>query len=253
MKTKPQIFSHTSYEYRMRAVKVGRNHGCYHYSTEIVKNIIPRVKTDRNWVTVNVPGKCWNHSIVFIHNNLNPRWYRWLNNYEDLVLVCSLPFTVDNMHEVCSKHKAFFLPLSIDVDYVKKFRAPKTKDVAFAGRLAKLNDNVPEERRAIPEGIDILGGMTREELLKAMAPYRKIYAVGRTAIEAKCLGAEIGIYNNLCPEDIWDVIDNKEAAKMLQKELDKIDSHPRPVKPDKTSWTTGDKVIGASWKIMEEQ
>ena len=127
------------------------------------------------------------------------------------------------MEELCPKHKVIFLPLSIDVDYVKQFKTKKTKDAAFAGRLAKLNQAVPQERRAIPKDIDILGGLEREELLKAMAPYRTIYAVGRTAIEAKCLGAKIGIYNNLCPEGIWDVIDNSEAAWILQRKLDKID------------------------------
>lgn len=221
MKTK--IFDHNSYEYQMRAIGVGRHHGCYYYSKEIVENIIPLVDTDRNWVTVNVPGRCWDHSIVFIHNNLNPRWYRWLNNYKDLVLVCSLPFAVENMKKVCPKHKVVFIPLSVDVEYVKQFRTKKTKKAAYAGRLVKLNKNVPEERRAIPDDIDIIGGMDRESLLKAMAPYKTIYAVGRTAIEAKILGAKIGIYNNLCPQDVWTVLDNSEAASVLQEKLDIID------------------------------
>ena len=219
-----KIFSHEAYEYRARCrAKGGRNNGAYWYSKEIVDNIIPRVETDRNWITVNIPGRCWDHSVVFIHNNLNPEWYRWLNRYKDLVLVCSLQWAKENMEELCPKHKVIFLPLSIDVDYVKQFKTKKTKDAAFAGRLAKLNQAVPQEMRAIPKDIDILGGLEREELLKAMAPYRTIYAVGRTAIEAKCLGAKIGIYNNLCPEGIWDVIDNSEAAWILQRKLDKID------------------------------
>ena len=223
MKVKPKIFSHENYEYQLRAIGVGRHHGCYYYSKEIVENIIPLVDTDRNWVTVNVPGRCWDHSIVFIHNNLNPQWYRWLNNYKDLVLVCSLPFAVENMKKVCPKHKVVFIPLSVDVEYVKQFRVKKTKKAAYAGRLVKLNKNVPEERRAIPDGIDIIGGMDRESLLKAMAPYKTIYAVGRTAIEAKILGAKIGIYNILCPQDIWTVVDNSEAALVLQEKLDIID------------------------------
>lgn len=221
------IFDHNSHEYQIRATKVGLNHGCYYYSKEIVENIIPLVDTDRNWVTVNIPGRCWDHSIVFIHNNLNPNWYRWLKNYKDLVLVCSLPFAVENMKEICPDHKVILLPLSVDVKYVKQFRTKKTKDAAYAGRLAKLNKKVPAERRAIPDNVDILGGMSREELLKAMAPYRTVYAVGRTAIEAKILGAKIGIYNNLCPEDNWKVIDNRQAAVILQKKLDIIDGKER--------------------------
>lgn len=215
------IFDHESYEYMCRWLRMGRDkfNGVYFYSKEIVKNIIPHIETSYNWVTINAPGRCWDHSIVFIHDNLHPEWYRWLNNYDDLVLVCSLPFAVENMKKICPKHRVVLLPLSIDTKYVKQFRTEKTKKAAYAGRLAKLSDKVPEERRAIPEGIDILGGTNREELLKAMAPYETIYAVGRTAIEAKCLECKIGIYNNLCPVDDWEVLDNKDAAKILQKML----------------------------------
>lgn len=215
------IFDHDSYEYNCRYSRLGKDkyNGAYYYSKEIVENIIPNVDTDYNWVTVNIAGRCWDHSIVFIHDNLHPEIYRWLNNYDDLVLVCSLPFAVENMKKICPKHKVVLLPLSIDVEYVKQFRTKKTKKAAYAGRLSKLGKDVPEERRAIPDNIDILGGMNREELLKAMAPYKTIYAVGRAAIEAKCLKAKIGIYNNLCPKDDWKVLDNKDAAKILQKLL----------------------------------
>lgn len=215
------IFDHNSYEYMCRWLRIGKDkhNGAYYYSKEIVKNIIPHIETSYNWVTINAPGRCWNHSIVFIHDNLHPEWYRWLNNYDDLVLVCSLPFAAENMKKICPKHRVILLPLSIDTKYVKQFRTEKTKKAAYAGRLAKLSDKIPEERRAIPDGIDILGGTNREELLKAMAPYETIYAVGRTAIEAKCLGCKIGIYNSLCPVDNWEVLDNKDAAKILQKML----------------------------------
>ena len=220
----PKIFSHEAYEYIARCrAKGGRGNGAYWYSKEIVDNIIPKVETDRNWITVNIPGRCYDHSVIFIHNNLNANWYKWLNNYEDLVMVCSLDWAKENMEKVCPKHKAILLPLSVDVKHVEQFKTKKTKDVAYAGRLAKLNMGVPEERRAIPKGIDILGGLERDDLLKAMAPYKTIYAVGRTAIEAKVLGCKIGIYNALCPEDIWEVIDNSEAAWILQRKLDKID------------------------------
>lgn len=220
----PKIFSHEAYEYIARCrAKGGRGNGAYWYSKEIVDNIIPKVETDRNWITVNIPGRCYDHSVIFIHNNLNANWYKWLNNYEDLVMVCSLDWAKENMEKVCPKHKAILLPLSVDVKHVEQFKTKKTKDAAYAGRLAKLDMGVPEERRAIPKGIDILGGLERDDLLKAMAPYKTIYAVGRTAIEAKVLGCNIGIYNALCPEDIWEVIDNSEAAWILQRKLDIID------------------------------
>ena len=51
-----------------------------------------------------------------------------------------------------------------------------------------------------------------------------MYAVGRSAIEAKCLGCRIKPYDKRFPDPrIWKVVDNKDAAKILQRELDKID------------------------------
>ena len=79
---------------------------------------------------------------------------------------------------------------------------------------AKLPDNVEFPPQNIP----------REELLKWIAPYKKCYAIGRCAIEAKVLGCEILPFYDPFPDpEFWQVIDNKEAAKMLQAELDKID------------------------------
>ena len=57
-----------------------------------------------------------------------------------------------------------------------------------------------------------------------MAEYEQIYAVGRTAIEAKILGCEVLPYDVRYPDPrMWKVIDNKDAAKLLQKKLDVID------------------------------
>lgn len=209
----------------MKTLGALKNQGAYHYSREIVENIIPKVATARPWVTVNIPGRCYDHAIVFIHNNLNPSWYKWLNNYEDLVLVCGMPWTAEDMRKICPKHHVIYLPLSVDVDYVERFKVKKkTKKTAFAGRLAKLDESILEERRDIPDGIDILGDIPREELLKAMAQYKTIYAVGRTAIEAKVLGCKVKSYNSLCPDpDFWEVYDNSEAALILQEKLDIID------------------------------
>ena len=253
-----KIFSHDSYEYRARAAaKGGKNNGAYWYSKEIVENIIPRVQTDRNWVTVNIPGRCWDHSVIFIHNNLNANWYKWLNNYNDLVMVCSLDWAKENMEKVCPKHKAILLPLSVDTEYVAQFKTKKTKEAAYAGRLAKLDDSVPQERRAIPKGIDILGGLERDELLEAMAPYKTVYAVGRTAIEAKILGCKIGVYNALCPEDIWEPLDNSEAAWILQRKLDKIDGiaeqREKALKDELSTLWKREKEIKEQLKALKEE
>lgn len=224
------IIDHSSPLYRQRWDGAGKNrfNGAFYYSKEIVKNIIPRVSTDRSWVTVNIPAKnnvpqfgavgC-DHAIVFVHNNLHPENYQWLEKYEDLILVCGIPETCD---KVAHLGTPIYLPLSIDVDYVRQFKTKKTKGKAFVGR--------PSKRKGIPFDtmVDIIEGLPREELLKAMAPYSEVFCVGRTAIEAKALGCEVlpmpKIMDDRFPDpSIWQVLDNKEASVILQEKLDKID------------------------------
>ena len=192
--------------------------GAYYYSREIVRNIIPNVKTDRNWVTVRL-ADIPDHSIVFIHNNRNPNYYEFLREYKDLILVCGLERTVENMQYF---GKAIYLPLSIDVEYVKRFRVEeKTKEMAFAGRLIKISKMY---HAPVPKECDILTNMSQHRLLQAMADYKKVYCTGRTALQAKVLGCEIGVHDPNFPDPrIWKVIDNRDAAKMLQDILNEID------------------------------
>lgn len=203
--------------------ELDRFNGAYYYAKEIEDNIIPLVNTDRNWVLINSLGyiPCPGHSIVFIHNNLNPERYEWLKDSDDLVLVCGVPETCEKV-----KHlgKAVYLPLSVDTKYVenyKKYRPKRLKnlkDVAFVGRRKKI------KLGHIPDGTDIITDMSRAQLLKAMARYKKVYAVGRTAIEAKILGCEVLPYDFRFPNpSIWEVIDNRTAANILQSYLDIID------------------------------
>ena len=192
--------------------------GAYYYSREIVKNIIPKVKTDRNWITVNVEGAGCSHAIVFIHNNLQQERYEWLYQYgfTDLILVCGLERTCEMVKHLGTP---IYLPLSIDLEYIKKFQdIEKTKDTAYAGRKSKTNMG------RLPDGIDYLCGMKRAQLLKHMAEYKNVYAVGRTAIEAKALGCRVLPFDERFPDpDIWQVIDNSVAAEILQQQLDIID------------------------------
>ena len=187
--------------------------GAYYYSKEICDRIIPNVETDYNWITVNVRGVGCDHAIVFIHNNMHPENYEWLKKYKDLILVCGIPETCE---KVAYLGRTIYLPLSINVEEVESYRQPKTKDTAFAGRPAKKKDT------SLPRNIDYLEGIPRPSLLRKMAEYRNIYAVGRTAIEAKALGCNILPYDPRFPDpDRWKVIDNLDAAKMLQEELDR--------------------------------
>lgn len=213
------IINHEHQQYVRKWRKIGANrfNGAYYYSREICRNIIPKIKTDRHWITINIKGVGCNHAIVFIHNNLHPEHYDWLSKYEDLVLVCGVPETCE---KVAHLGQAIYLPLSVDVEYVKRFSADhKTKGIAYVGRYSK------SKLGSMPNGIDYLCGMSREKLLRKMAEYKQVYAVGRTAIEAKVLGCEILPYDKRFPDtNIWKIIDNSEAAVLLQELLDEIDS-----------------------------
>ena len=214
-----KIIDHNDYWFRQRWNNTGSGvkwNGAFYYSKEIVKNIIPNVKTKRAWLTVNtyraesVPDGC----IVFIHNNKHPENYDWLKGKKDLVLVCGVPETCE---KVAHLGTPVYLPLSVDVDYVKQFECEKDLEIAFVGRHSKRTKNLPEK-------IDIIQDLPRTRLLPEMARYKKVYAAGRCAIEAKVLGCEILAYDDRFPDpSVWQVLDNKDAAKILQERLDEID------------------------------
>lgn len=214
------IIDHTAPNYlQMRAFmdKGTLYNGAYYYSKEITARIIPNVKTERSWVTLNIDWCACDNAIVFIHNNKNSRRYDWLKAYKNLVLVCGIPETCD---KVAHLGASIYLPLSVDVEAVKRIAGDyeKTKDVAFVGRSDK------RLMGSVPDGTPCIEDLPREELLREMARYRRVYAVGRTAIEAKILGCEVLPYDPRFPNpDVWEVIDNLEAARLLQEELDEID------------------------------
>ena len=217
------IIDHTHPLYRAKRAtmsKDGKYNGAYYYSREIVKNIIPNVKTDRNWITIRLPEMTVHpdHSIIFIHNNRNPNYYSYLKNYQDCILVCSLKSTAENLRFF---GKTIHLPLSVDVKQVEQYKVKnKTKTVAYAGRKLKL----AYFNNRVPKGVDILSGMPQTALLREMAKYQTIYASGRTAIQAKILGCEVLPHESNFPDsNFWKVMDNREAARLLQKMLDEID------------------------------
>lgn len=203
----------------------GAHNGAYYYSQEIAKNITPNVRTDRPWDTLGMRHlRSQDHAIVFLHHNLNhDKVYGWLDRYIDQVLVCSSPVTYEWAKSKVGD-RAIYLPLSIDVDYVSQFKTEKTKDACYAGNLWGFKK--PDIEKYVPDNVDFPPkNMPREELLKFIAPYKKVYAVGRTALEAKVLGAKIMVCDSRYPDtSYWEVIDNKEIAKVLQKELNRIDA-----------------------------
>lgn len=75
-----------------------------------------------------------------------------------------------------------------------------------------------------PKNTDFLEELPRKILLTRMADYRHVFAVGRTAIEAKILDCNILAYDPRFPDtDFWQILDNKDAAKILQAKLEEID------------------------------
>ena len=206
---------HPKYLEKQARMRGDRFNGAFYYSKEITEIIIPLVDTDRNWITINLEGEGADHSIVFIHNNIRTGIYNWLQEYKDLILVCGIPETCE---KVAHLGTPIYLPLSVDVEEVRRYIRPKTKRRALVGRSTKVNGTY------VLKGTDKLMDMPRSELLRSMAEYREVYAVGRTAIEAKVLGCEVLPYDpRFLDPSRWEIRDSREAAELLQKELNKID------------------------------
>lgn len=206
---------HPVYQARMDAIGKQRWNGAVYYSEEILRNFIPNIKTDRNWLTVNVPFYGADHSIVFMHNNKGHKRYDWLRDYKDLIMVCGIPQSIKKVEHL---GKAIYLPLSVDIAEVEKYKRPKTKGTCFVGRKPK------RKMYQFPKDVDFLESMPREELLWELAAYRRAYAVGRCALESIILGAKVLPYDIRFPDpSFWKVVDNMEAVEMLQKKLDEID------------------------------
>lgn len=204
-------FNNTKYRNKWLSLGDNRFNGAYFYAREIVDYMIPYIRTDRNWILINQKGEAYDHSIVFIHNNLHPENYDWLSEYNDLILICGIP-------ETCEKVKhlgvPLYLPLSVDIEEVKEYRTKKTKKVAFAGRKVKRTDIL------LPEETEFIENLPRPLFLAELAKYEQVYAVGRVAIEAKILGCEILTYDPRFPDpDIWEIHDARAMAYKLQKML----------------------------------
>ena len=219
-----KIFSHLSpeYEAKRNLMAGGKYNGAYYYSKEIVENIIPNVRTDRNWVTINVPGYGFDNAIVFIHSNIDPIGpYMWLRNYKNLVLVCSKR----EVAETCKRFgRTIYLPLSVDVEYVSEFKYDGKRDPRPCYVGNRWGYKAQDLRKYLPKDCVSYSNMPREDILTNMARHSKVYAVGRCAIEALVLGCELGMCDSRYPDpSVWKILDNKDAAKMLLEEVNKID------------------------------
>ena len=212
-----KIYSHLSPEWIN--LNIPHTNGAYWYSKELLERVVPNIKTNRDWVLINAEHSCTDRAIVFIHNNAHPERYEWLAPFKDLILVCSTIKTLNTMIEMYPKYHSIFIPLSIDVDYIKQFKAKrKTKKVCYYGRLEKCPEKIMED-----ETIGKYGDGERDELLKQVAKYKTVYAIGRCALEAKALGCNVvpheGEYENVD----FALLDNIEIIPELQRLLNEID------------------------------
>lgn len=192
--------------------------GALIYSINICKYFIPNIKTDRPWVTINT-HQCKDNAIVFIHSNVSlDQNYDFLLKYKNLILVCSQKST---MYKMRKYGHAIYLPLSIDVEYTKKFdEHQKDKVSCYAGRKGKIYSDKLHKLN----DIDFVENLSHEALLRKLSHYKNVYAVGLTAIEAKVFGCKILPYDNRYPDTrIWQVRDCKEMIPILQSKLNKID------------------------------
>ena len=206
-------FSHLSPEYK--ALNLSKTNGAYWYSKELAENILPKIKTNRPFVTINLNPFCIDNAIVFIHNNLDQSGYEWLKQYKNLICLCSKIETVCNLIEILPKAHIVYLPMSIDTNYIKQFKAKrKTKQACYFGRGATVPHN-------LPENVKILGTGEREASLKEVAKYKTVYARGRCLLEAKCLGCNT--VNTSERTGSEELLDNKDAIKLLQKIINEID------------------------------
>ena len=198
------------------------DNGAYWYSVELCKYIIPKIRTSRPWFTIKIGDMCLDHAIYFIHSNLRLEKYAFLKEYKDIIAVCGTPETAEAMKEYVDH--TVYLPLSVNVSFVQQFQQEKKdRTVCYAGRSGKPGIELVKAL-AHPDIPDMLCDMPRKQLLSELGHYRYVFAVGRTAIEAKILGCHILPYDIRYPDpSFWQVISNQEAIPMLQAALDTID------------------------------
>lgn len=208
-------------DWRSKQDSSGRNNGAYWYAKEIEDIILPEM-SDLNVVISTVMAGMiprWEYPprpIIVCHDN-----HSTLKSYSKLLklgalFICSKQSVVDRL--VAAGEKAVYIPLSIDTDYVAKYKRKKTKDIAYVGNPWGFKK---EYLSNLPSNIVQLNNMSRADLLSEMSKYKRIIAEGRCYMEAKVLGAKVEL-----PEDDSrritpvDVIDSRAAIPLWREVLE---------------------------------
>jgi hypothetical protein len=199
----------------------GRFNGAYYYAKEFEDNIIPKVKTTRPWVLINMKDFCEDHAIVLIHDNHNPRGtYAWLRDYQDLIFICSTPTTFHDMQRE-KNGMAIYLPMSVDVDkvlsYAEGYNEIEEPTAYYGNRWGIYKD---ELNVMLPEDCHIIDGVERSEALRDLSHYKTVWAIGRCAIEAKILGCDVKeIPYRYFKGPATDILDNRFAWNNLNEQI----------------------------------
>lgn len=200
-----------------------KHNGLYYYAKTIEKYIIPNVQTDRPWNTIGLqPCGGEDRMIVFVHNNLTTdKSYMWLNRFQDVVCVSNVRKSADS---VLQYGHSIYLPPSVNVEEVKALAKGirKNQDACFAGNPWPAYRE--EIDKYVPPEVHRFGTMPREKFLPIVAHYRKCYAIGCTAVEARALGCEILKRSDTYDPDDFPLLDTADAAKCLQEALAIIDN-----------------------------
>ena len=209
----------------------GKENGAYYYSKEIEDNILPKIKAGLLIVTAGaalysakeLPDGC----VVVCHDNRSTKKSYGRLFGKNIIWVCSKHSTVATLEGY--GEKAVYVPLSIDTEYVKKFKRRKTKDIAYVGNAWAFKRDY---LNALPNNIEQLSDMSREKLLKEMAKYKNVIAEGRVYLEAMTLGCKVELpkYENITVEapELFGrkrPLDNRDAIPAWREALQAADNH----------------------------
>lgn len=197
------------------------NNGGYFYGKEIEENILPHFDyLDATVITVAASlyrPETVGRAVVVCHDNRDTlrSYILWLK--KDMLFVCSKESTVKTLRD--AGERAMYVPLSIDTEYVKQFVTDKTKEVAFVGNKWGFKKDYLE---SLPADIDQLSGMSREDLLREMAQYKRVIAEGRCLMEAQVLGAktEVPQYKGGVESVFVEALDNRDTIEDWRKALE---------------------------------
>jgi hypothetical protein len=190
---------------------VTRNNGSYWYAKEIENIILPYINKKLFIVTAAAklysPIEIPDGSIVVCHDNRTPeKSYGNLFN-KNILWICSKYSTVKKMKSF--GERATYVPLSIDTEYVKKFKSKKTKEAAFVGNAWGFKKSY---LASLPKDITQLSNLEREDLLKAMAKYKYVIAEGRCLMEAQVLGCKCEVPKYETLEAVYvEPLDSRDA------------------------------------------